>query len=227
MTKSRGLRAHYRTWTPEDVAILRELYPMRLASVVAARLGRKVESIYAKAEKLGLKKAPEFYAGEFSTRLTGRAGSGMRFVPGSQPWNKGKSYQAGGRSAETRFKPGHRGGRALEKYKPIGSERISADGYLQRKVNDDLPLQQRWKSVHVIVWEATHGPVPKGHLLVFRNRDRADIRLDNLELITLQENMRRNTVHNLPKEVAQAVQLRGALVRKINNRKTETQPNEP
>jgi hypothetical protein len=113
------------------------------------------------------------------------------------------------------FKPGHRAGRAEELYQPIGTERISKDGYLERKVNDALPLQARWRAVHLLEWEAVHGRVPKGHALAFRNGNRRDIRLDNLQLISRRELMARNTVHNLPKPLADTVRLLGALNRKI------------
>jgi hypothetical protein len=49
------------------------------------------------------------------------------------------------------------------------------------------------------------------------------ITLDRLELLTMRENMARNTVHNLPPEVASLVQLRGALVRRINRLTNSTQ----
>jgi hypothetical protein len=119
---------------------------------------------------------------------------------------------------ETQFKRGERRGVAVRLYKPIGSERISKDGYLERKVNDGLPLQKRWRAVHLILWESVNGPLPRGHAVAFKNGDKADIRIDNLELITRRELMARNTVHNLPKPVAQAVQLLGALRRQINRR---------
>lgn len=203
-------------WTEDHLALLREHYPMTPAADLAARLGRSTRSIYQMAEKLGLRKAPEFYATPAAQRLNGRRGMGTRFQKGLVPWNKGIHYTAGGRSAETRFKPGHRGGIAAAKYQPIGAERVSKDGYLQRKVNDDMPFQKRWKGVHLIVWEAANGPVPRGHAVVFKNGDKRDIRLENLDLISRRELMARNTVHNLPKELAQVIQLRGALNRKIN-----------
>lgn len=119
---------------------------------------------------------------------------------------------------ETQFKKGVRQGVAVKLYKPIGTERISKDGYLERKVNDGMPLQRRWRAVHLITWEAANGPLPKGHAVAFINKDRRDIRIENLELITRAELMRRNTVHNLPKPLAEIVQLRGALVRQINRK---------
>src|SRR6185437_7978694 len=68
-------------------------------------------------------------------------------------------------SARTQFKKGGRTGRANELYKPIGTERLSKDGYLERKIHDGMPLQSRWRAVHLVNWEKLNGPLPKGMAL--------------------------------------------------------------
>ena len=72
--------------------------------------------------------------------------------------------------------------------------------------------------MHLILWESVHGPVPPSHAVAFRDGNKQHIALDNLELITRAELMRRNTIHNYPKEIAQLVQLRGAITRQINRK---------
>jgi hypothetical protein len=71
------------------------------------------------------------------------------------------------------------------------------------------------------VWEAANGPLPAGHAIAFKNGDKTDIRLENLECIARRELMARNTVHNLPKPLAQAIQLLGALNRQINTKEKQ------
>lgn len=93
---------------------------------------------------------------------TGRTGC---FVKGQEPMNKGKRMPYHPNSAATRFKPGQRCGRANENWKPIGTERVTEDGYLERKIHDGMPLQSRWQAVHRIRWEEANGPVPEGHAL--------------------------------------------------------------
>lgn len=99
---------------------------------------------------------------------TGRTG---QFEKGATPVNKGKPCPPGkgGRhpnAMATHFKKGHgRTGIAAKVYKPIGTERISKDGYRERKIHDGMPLQSRWRAVHLIEWEALNGPIPKGHAL--------------------------------------------------------------
>jgi hypothetical protein len=220
LTKSRGILPKRRFWLADEVEQLRRLYADTPTKKIAEQLQRDVKGVYVKAAELGLKKSAAYLAGPHAYRLRrgGGVGTATRFKPGQTPWNKGSHYVAGGRSAETRFKSGHRGGRAVQVYQPIGAERISKDGYLQRKVNDDLPFQRRWRFVHVLLWERHHGPVPKGHAIVFRDGDKRNLVIENLDCVSRQELMRRNTVHRLPKEFAELVQLRGALNRQINAR---------
>jgi len=94
--------------------------------------------------------------------LTGRTG---QYGKGHDPANKGKKMPFNANSAKTQFKKGHLGGKAKDKYKPIGTERLSKDGYLERKIHDGLPRQSRWRAVHLVRWEEDNGPIPKGHCL--------------------------------------------------------------
>lgn len=189
-------------WTLAEEQRLRELYGRMPASAIAAGLGRSKASIKNRVHILGLTKGEN----------TGC------FPKGHAPWNKGTSYTAGGRSAETRFKPGERRGVAVRLYKPIGSERISKDGYLERKINDGMPLQKRWRAVHLIEWEAINGPLPAGHALAFKDGNKTNRALENLELVTRSDLMRRNSVHNYGPEIARIHQLQGAITRQINKR---------
>ncbi len=112
--------------------------------------------------------------------MTGRDG---RFATGHASHNKGrKGYCAPG-SEQGWFSPGERRGMAVKLYKPIGSERLSKDGYLERKIHDGLPLQSRWRAVHLIRWEALHGPVPAAHCLKCIGDDKTNTAPENWMLI--------------------------------------------
>jgi hypothetical protein len=223
MTRRRAVKKH---WTPEEVDILQARYPHEPTAAIAKDLGRRVGSVYQHALKIGLRKSAEYLAGPHACRLRGDSGHAHRFKKGLIPHNKGKAHPAARSKAcaEHHFKKGERHGAAVKLYQPIGTERLIG-GYLERKVNDDKPERRRWRLVHVLVWEAANGPVPKGHAVVFRNGDKTDIHLDNLECITRQELMRRNTVHRFPKPVAEAIQLLGALNRQIRKRTHDQESN--
>lgn len=116
---------------------------------------------------------------------TGRDGC---FVKGQTPLNKGKrcAEGKGGRhpnARRTQFKAGERTGIAARNYKPIGYERITEDGYRERKVNDDLPFKNRWKLVQRIEWEAANGPIPEGYALKCLDGDKLNCDPANWEPI--------------------------------------------
>lgn len=191
-------------WSDDDLALLRQLYPDDDNVTLGKIFGRRPRNVGQKARGMGLRKSSEYMA----------AGPGQ-FKDGHTTWNKGmKGLDIGGRS--TRFQPGQR----PPTWVPIGTER-ECDGYLQRKVSDTGYSPRDFRPVHHLAWEEHTGRrVPDGHTLVFRDGDRRNFDPGNLELITRSELMRRNSYHtNLPPELAQIIQLRGAITRKINRRR--------
>lgn len=110
---------------------------------------------------------------------TGRTG---RFAKGQTPPNKGKKMPWNANSAATQFKKGERRGVAIKLYKPIGTERLSKEGYLERKIHDGMPLQSRWRAVHLIRWEERNGAIPDGMCLKCLG-DRENTDPSNWELI--------------------------------------------
>lgn len=215
-------RAGKRLWSAADDATLRRRYPHEPTAVLSGALRRSTAAVYARADILGLHKSEAYLASPAACRLRrgDNVGAASRFRKGQVPPNKGLRRPGWhrGRMQETQFKRGERSDVAVKLWKPIGTERISKDGYLERKINNDLPLQRRWRAVHLIIWEAAHGPLPMGHAIVFKNGDKADIRLDNMECITRASLMARNSIHNWPQPLRNTVQLLGALNRQIRKR---------
>lgn len=206
-------------WQKWETRLMREEYAETQNEAFARVLGRSVDSVSRKAYAMGLKKSPTFVA-ELRAKLS-ESGRASRFGAGLTPWNKGANFRPGGRSAETQFRKGNR----PQTWVPVGTYRINGDGYLDRKVTDEGRGPRDWVGVHRLVWVAHNGPVPGGHVVVFkpgrRTTELEAITPDALECITRVELMNRNTVHRLPKELARAVQLRGALMRQINMRTPE------
>lgn len=230
MTKSKNINLPKHRWTDAEVQLLRKLYPDEVAAEVAKALNMSVFTVYNKANGLGLKKSPAFYASDKSARIQrGKQNPAMiatRIQPGHTPWNKGmKGLQIGGQA--TQFKPGCR----PHTWVPVGSYRINSDRCLERKVND-LPGSNhvRWHPVSRLVWEAVNGPVPKGHMVVFKPGRRTttleEITIDRVECITRAENATRNHPRSKSPELGKLVQLRGAITRQINKRSRDNTPNQ-
>lgn len=216
-------------WTPQELATLRELYPTTRTADIAAILGIDLELIYRRANMLHLRKNPEFFARDKSGRIFkgGKLGQATQFAPGQKPWNTGrKGWQAGGRSAETQFHTGALPPTTM----PVGAYRVittkGGKQFLERKVRQ-VPgaSHKRWTPVSRLVWEAEHGPVPHGSIVVFKPGQRTlvleEITLDRLELITRAQHARRNHPNTRSPELGRLYQLKGQITRQVNRLQKE------
>ncbi len=158
-------------WTPELTQYLIDNYATKTRQQIADDLGIGKYSVNNKAHKLKLSKG---------------ANNGC-FKKGRAPWNKGlKKLKM---SEPTQFKKGNQ----PYNTKHDGCESIRRDKSGAKYVY--IRLSKRvWVPKHRHIWTQAHGQIPQGHAVVFRNGDTLDIRLDNLELVTRAELLRRNQV---------------------------------
>ncbi len=114
-----------------------------------------------------------------------------QFKKGDRPWNKGVYGYMGANS--TSYEEGHvPANRQFKGYVSVRDRKdktpevlINIDWKGERKMNNNF----RW-----YLWEsANKQDRPYGFVLAVRNDDPLDIRLDNLELISMAENLRRNS----------------------------------
>tara|TARA_R110000850_G_scaffold264606_1_gene393754 strand:- start:7971 stop:8585 length:615 start_codon:yes stop_codon:yes gene_type:complete len=162
-------------WTAQRDEWLKSLYPDTDNRKIARIMGCSYSAIKNRAVNLGLKKSPEYLERE-------KPGC---FSKGHRTWNKGKTFHSGGRSPQYQFKPGHK----PANHKPLGTTRISKDGYLQRKVSDTGYPPADWKGEHIIRWEEYHGrDVPPNHIVRFSDGDKGNFDEDNLVLVSRAEN---------------------------------------
>lgn len=192
-------------WTPKKIEKLVELYPYTLNTPIAKKLKVEEKAVSAKAFKLGLKKTKEFM--RFWNLKTA-------FKKGDVPANKGKSQveymspEAIERTKATRFKKGE--------IAPNKRHYKDGDITVRNETLKDGSIRQykwirisraEWKMLHVVNWELEHGPVPDGYIVVFKNKDTAICEVSNLEMITLAENMARNTIQRFPVELKQTIRI--------------------
>jgi hypothetical protein len=223
MTKSRGILSPRSVWTDDHLQTLRSTYPRFRTEDIATLLGHPLGRVYRKANQLGLKKSAEFVAAQSARQMErfDHPARDHRFEKGHASWNKGTKGVAGVQAAcrATQFKPGQHPFNTL----PIGSTKLDKSQVLLQKVSDAKGNNsKRWRGVHELVWIAANGPLPPKHIVVFRPGMKTnvleEITIDKVECISQADNMRRNTVHNLPKELVPLVRLRAVLTRSINRR---------
>jgi len=208
-------------WTHDEDALLLRLYPSTRTHTLAAALRRPIRAVYARATHLGLRKDAGYLASAASGRLSGQRGVPNRFRAGHLPHNKGlrRPGWTRGRMRDTQFVAGVPPHNTV----PIGTERVRM-GYLFVKTRDDLrPARKCWISKHQHLYERAHGPIPAGHIVRFRDNNRAHFALHNLECVSRAEHAATKGLHSLPPEIVKIHQLRGAILRQINQR----QPPQP
>ncbi len=103
---------------------------------------------------------------------------------------------------------------------PIGAEFIDSKGYTVRKINND-PALSNWKPVHIIEWEVAYGKIPDGRLVSFKDGNKQNTHINNLELITRKDSLEKNTIHRYPREVIDLIRLHKKLERTIEGMKDE------
>lgn len=200
-----------RKWTDEEKQIVREMYPDHFASEIAAMIGKTVSGVQQMARSMGIRASKERVA-ETGRRTSQNPNSmASRFGKGHVSWNNGKKMdpEVYERIKRTMFKKGH----VSVNRRPIGSERVSVDGYVEVKVAEP----NKWRLKHRVLWEKAYGPIPAGHNVQFMNGNTQDVRLENLFLISRAEQLRdRNSIHaRYPEELKQLIRLKGSIKRQI------------
>lgn len=205
-------------FTPDIVKLIHARYADTPTPELAAQTGLTDKQIHAYAKRKDLKKSkacksemqrrlqlarPEMYRKGYSQKGSVPANKGMR----------GVSYPG---SKATQFKPGQR----PYTWVPIGSLRVNGDGYLDRKVRDQSPSHKNWEAVHRLAWIEANGPIPKGHMVVFKPGMRTtaleEITLDRLELRSRADHARINHWKNKSPDLKALVPLKSLLTRGIN-----------
>ena len=158
-------------YTAEERAFLISFIPGHTYKEIQQEFSRRFR-------KLGINQV-----GAFCHNNKIRTGLG-RYPKGNVPHNKGKKMPIEWQAKETQFKPGH----MPHNYRPVGSERISKDGYIEIKVKDP----KTWQPKHRVIWEQHNGTIPKGYIVVFRDGNRRNLDIGNLALASRSISLKMN-----------------------------------
>jgi len=194
--------------------IIRERFPHERTQDIADDLGLTYSQVASRAFTMGLKKSEEFKQSEKSGRHNLiEGGKKSRFKPGHTPFNKGikMSSDVYDKVKHSMFKKGNR----PHNWKPDGSivERADKTGkiYLYYKIKDS-----HWILYHHKIWKDAHGDVPNGCVIRFKDGNSLNCVLENLEIISMIDNMEKNTIQRFPSELQQVIKLKSKLIKKIN-----------
>lgn len=207
-------------WQQHEIDLLKNLYANHKAEQIASQLGRSESSVQIKAARIGLKQDKEFVR-----KIKKECNSKPRvrknlFQKGGVPWNKGKSFEQSEASLKFRFAKGHDCYNEL----PVGSLRINADGYLERKEQRSPAV---WRLLHHIIWEEAHGPIPEGMVVAFKaGRPIQNPTIEDIELVSRADIQARNSIQRFPQDLQQALRAVKKLMRKIKEREENEKHND-
>lgn len=198
-------------WNEADIQIVATLFADNYTENICKLLNRSYRSVAQQAFKMGLKKSEAFKKMELERQANRLqiSGAAHRFSKGNIPVNKGKKMSAEmyQKCKATMFKKGNE----PHNTKYNGHERITKDGYTEVRVKKGKYILK-----HRIIWEQQNGKIAKGYLVVFKDGDKQNFDIANLELITREENMKRNTIQRFPSELNSTIRLVNKLKRTIN-----------
>lgn len=155
-----------KSFPAEVAAFIKNNYVGTGPKAMAERLNAKFGATYTAAQLRHY-----YHNHTLNSGLTGR------FKQGRVPHNKGKKIVPHPNSVATQFRPG----RPSFNERPVGALIARSDGYLHRKIG---PNARDWIFEHIRVWQEAHGPVPRGHKIIFLDGDRHNCELKNLRLVS-------------------------------------------
>lgn len=200
-------------WTDQEITKFKEIYPNSYSEDVAKAFNCSINQVYNLAHRLNVKKSDAWLKQELQRQAERLriVGQKSRFQPGIIPINKGQkmSKDVYDRVKATFFTKGHK----PHNIKWDGYERIDKDGYVMIRI-----AEGKFKLKHRVVWEEINGPVPLGMIVVFKDRNKRNFDINNLELISFKDNMERNRMTKYPPELRNIIKLNNKLKKKLNEK---------
>lgn len=173
-------------WTEEEIEVLKSSIPGVIYKEVAFKLGLTLSQVKRKAKMLGIK-----------------SDDNGRFKKGHiSPYKVPKGVHL---SPATEFKKGNVPGNL--KYDGCIAKRYHSRDrryYLYIRIS-----KANWVLLNRHIWTQAHGPIPAKHTVRFKDGNCMNCKLDNLELISQAENMRRNHNYELTDKKVLAYLSRG------------------
>ena len=190
-----------------------ERYENEASISIAETLNISISKVNYWGSKLGLKKSLSQIE---STRWKkgDKIGVFYRFPKGNIPANKGKKMHESVRELlkPTMFKPGNK----PHNTKPIGTINVRKDKngnpYQYIKISDG-----NWMLLNRHIWEQHNGKIPEGFRIHHKDGNVMNCVIENLEILSPEQAMKRNTIMRFPTELRETIKLNKKLIRKIES----------
>ena len=151
-------------WTTYETERLKRFYPNTTKQDLRELFPNRTDAaLHQRAMRLDLKK-------NYSTK----------FKKGRIPWSKGQ-------------KLGYKKGSVPHNAKTNGAITIRFDKRVGRFYSFIRIEKRHWRRLHRVRWEEKHGPIPSDKILRCKTEDTANASPENWELITRQDNAKRNS----------------------------------
>ena len=167
-------------FTADEDLFIKENYHKIPTKRLASIIGKKYGSVRKRIDFLGLNLTAEMIQ-NFKEQSW--------LKKGSIPPNKGKKIpeHVKAKMQRTMFKKGN----VPHNLVPIGTERITKDGYVEIKIYDGKG-NDNWDLKHRVIWRQHFGEIPHNHNVQFKDGNRQNTAISNLYLITKQENLHKH-----------------------------------
>lgn len=200
----------------EEIIIQR--YPNEKTSKIAEDLGLSYYKVCKIAYKNNIKKSDSFmksiHSGKFEPGYKG--GEKTQFKKGNIPYNKGLKMpkEIYDKVKYTMFQKGNKPHNTKKDDSISWREDTCGRVYAYKKIKDGV-----WILYHRFLWELNNGPIPKNHVVYFKDGDTRNLNLENLDIRSRVDNMITNSMASYPKELKEVIKLKNKLNKKINGKK--------
>ncbi|WP_438423091.1 HNH endonuclease [Aquimarina macrocephali] len=193
------------TFTTEQDKYIIDNYLVLPVKTIASNIGRSGCGVQGRLKRLGL---------EIPREIINKRKKESRYQKSRIPENKGKkqkdymSAESIEKTKATRFRIGNR----PHNWKPVGSERITKDGYIEIKTSNP----NKWELKHRYLYQQIHKiKIPKNHNIIFKNGNSEDFNKHNLVMVSNSELMLKNTIHQYPESLQQIIKLNNKIKKKL------------
>ena len=194
-------------FTPKEDKFIKENYLKLSIPKLSKKLNRAVGSVYGRIKLLGLSIPREIIKQRCKEAAKAQKYNKGRFKKGHKTWN------AGTKGLTKRNKTTFKKGQKSWNIKPVGTISIRKDkrsglAYKYIKIADN-----KWKLFHREIYRQHFGTIPPRTKITFRDGNSMNCTISNLEAISNNEAMNRNTIHRYPPELKTAIKR----INKLNN----------